>query len=58
MILEESHAPNYNHSHILRLFNVLPILLAAQVKRSAIIGNKHGIYELPYELSIDLRLGS
>ena len=32
------------------------ILLSPQVKRSAIICNKHGIYELPHELSNDLRL--
>ena len=35
---------------------LLQILLAPQVKRSTIIGTKHGIYELPYELQIDLRL--
>ena len=27
-----------------------------QVKRSAIISNKHGIYDLPHELPNDLRL--
>ena len=32
------------------------IFLSAQVKRSVIISNKHGIYELPYELPNDLRL--
>ena len=32
------------------------ILLSAQVKRSAIIINKHGIKELPHKLSNDLRL--
>ena len=31
-------------------------LLSPQVKRSAIISNKHGIYELPHELLNDLRL--
>ena len=32
------------------------ISLSLQVKRNAIISNKHNIYELPYELSNDLRL--
>ena len=27
-----------------------------QVKRSVIITNEHGIYELPHDLQIDLRL--
>ena len=29
---------------------------SVQVKRSTIISNKHGLYELPHELSNDLRL--
>ena len=32
------------------------IFLASQLKRSSIIGTKHGIYELSHELPIDLRL--
>ena len=32
------------------------ILLSPQMKRSAIISNKHGISELPQELPNDLRL--
>ena len=32
------------------------IFFSPQVKRIAIISNKHGIYELPHELSNDLRL--
>ena len=32
------------------------ILLSPQVKRSAVISNKHGIYELPQELLNNLRL--
>ena len=32
------------------------ILFSPQVKRSVIISNKHGIYELPHELPSDLRL--
>ena len=32
------------------------IFLRLQVKRIVIISNKHGIYELPHELSNDLRL--
>ena len=30
--------------------------LSPQVKRSALISNKQGVYELPHELSNDLRL--
>ena len=57
MILEESHVPYCNHFHNLRLvIMLLQIFLAPQVKRSAIIGAKHGIYKLPHELPIDLRL--
>ena len=33
------------------------IFFSSQVKRSVIISNKHGIYELPNELPNDLRLG-
>ena len=32
------------------------IFLSPKVKRSTIIGNKHGIYQLPHELKNDLRL--
>ena len=32
------------------------VLLSSQVKRSAIISNKHDIYVLPHELPNDLRL--
>ena len=32
------------------------IFLLPQVKRSLIISNKYGIYELPHELPNDLRL--
>ena len=32
------------------------IFLSPQVKRSAIISNKYGIYELPHELVTDFRL--
>ena len=32
------------------------IFLSPQVKRSAIISNKNGIYKLPHELPNDLRL--
>ena len=32
------------------------IFLSPQVKRSAIISNKHGMYELPHDLPNDLRL--
>ena len=33
------------------------ILFSPQAKRSAVISNKHGIFELPQELLNDLRLG-
>ena len=29
-----------------------------QVKRSVLVGNKHGIYELPHELPNDLRVAA
>ena len=32
------------------------IFLSSQVKRCAIVSNKHGIYELPHDLQNDLRL--
>ena len=32
------------------------ILFSPQVKRSGIISNKHGIYELPHELPNNLKL--
>ena len=32
------------------------IFVSPQVKRIVIISNKHGIYDLPYELPNDLRL--
>ena len=32
------------------------IFLLSQLKQSAIISNKHGIYEFPHELPNDLRL--
>ena len=31
------------------------IFFSPQIKRSVIIGNKHGLYELPHELQNDLR---
>ena len=46
---------SYNNIHnILRLF--YQIFLSPQVKRSAIISNKHSIYELPYELPNNSKL--
>ena len=41
--------------NVLRLFDVLPNFLSAQVKRCAIITYKHEIYELSHELPNDLR---
>ena len=47
----------YNHDHnILRLLIFHQILLSQQVKRSLIISNKHGIYEVPHEMLNGLRL--
>ena len=47
----------YTHFHnILRLLMFYQIFLSTQVKRSAIITYKHGIYELPYKLPNYLRL--
>ena len=33
------------------------IFFPPQVKQSTVVSNKHGIYDLPLKLSIDLRLG-
>ena len=38
--------------NILNLFNVYQIFLCPQVKQWAIITYKHGIYELPHDLSL------
>ena len=35
---------------------IYQIFFSPQVKRSVIISNKHGIYELPHKLPNDLRL--
>ena len=43
---------------IFRDFLILyQVFFSPQVKQSVIISNKHGIYELPHELTNDLRLG-
>ena len=34
------------------------IFLSSQVKRSAIISNEHGLYELPHQLPNDFRLNA
>ena len=46
----------YNDEHsILRIFDALLILFfSPQVKRSKIIGYKHGIYELPNDLRLSI----
>ena len=47
----------YNHgNNIVGLFDVYQIFRSPQVKRSTIISNKQGVYELPKELPNDLRL--
>ena len=42
--------------YIFRLFNVSPIFLSPQVKRFAIMINKHGRHKLPHDIPNDLRL--
>ena len=45
----------YNHGqNILRLFNVLPNFPYTTSKRSMIISNKHGMYELPQNLAKEM----
>ena len=48
----------YNYGHnILRIFLIIfQIFFSSQVKLSVILIKKHGIYELPHELSNYLRL--
>ena len=46
----------YNPGHISRIFMFDEIFLSPQVKRILIISNNHGIYELPQELTNDLKL--
>ena len=56
-IIRSTYSETYNQFHnILRLFDVLQIFLSLQLKRWSIITYKHGIYELPHECRIDLRL--
>ena len=59
-IIAIANSLRYNHGHnILKLFVVLPNFLSPQVKRSAIISNKHGIYGLSRGLPSGLgELGS
>ena len=46
-----------SHGHkILTGFDVCPNFSLPQVKQSEVINNKHGVYELPHKLLIDLRL--
>ena len=46
---------NYNYfQNILRLFDVLRNFSSPQVKQSAIISNKLGIYKLPHEFPNDM----
>ena len=47
----------YNHDHnILRLFDVLSNFHLTTTETSAIIDNKHGIYELLYRLANNLKI--
>ena len=48
---------NYNHGHnIVRILILYQIFCSPQVKRSVVISNKYGLYELPHNLPNDLRL--
>ena len=53
--MKENFADNHGHN-ILRLFDVLPNFPLAKMRRSMIISNKHGIYELPHKSPKDLKL--
>ena len=53
MILFSLYSLDHN---ILRLSDICEIFISPQVKRVMIIGNKHGIYELPNELLLLLLL--
>ena len=47
----------YNHgNNIVGLFDAFQFFPSPQVKRSAIIGNKQGVYELPNEFLNDLKI--
>ena len=48
----------YHGYNILKLLDTLPNSLSPQLKRSVIVSNKHGIYELPHEFPNDLTLKS
>ena len=51
-----TYFPNFDYwfcSYIWDFLLFLRIFLSPQVKRIVIITNKHGIYELPHELSND-----
>ena len=54
--MSKSQVDNHFHTN-LSLFDVLPItiFLSPQMKCCATITYKHGIYELPYKLRLDLR---
>ena len=52
---QENFEENHGHN-ILRLFDVNQTFVSPLGKQSVIISNKHGIYELSYELPNYLRL--
>ena len=63
LILEygNDNDPNINMNTILAIIFwdfllFFQILLSPQAKRIVVISNKYGIYKLPHELTIDLRL--
>ena len=46
----------HNHFHNILKLMFYQIFLSSQVKRCTIITYKHGVYELPHELSSELRI--
>ena len=57
--IKEKEKENFADNHVhntLRAFDQLPNFFSPQGKRCAFIAFKHGVYELPHELSNDLRL--
>ena len=55
-ILEKVQKP-YNHGHDISTLNdIVPNTLFPQMKRSVVIGNDNGVFEMPHKLPSNLRL--
>ena len=55
-ILEKVQKP-YNHGHDISTLNdIVPNTLLPQMKRSVVIGNDNGVFEMPHKLPSNLRL--